>query len=225
MSSVAHHPRVPLGDEHGAGAPVVDEGLLIARALGAEQILQGPSRRSAGHVVGVVAGGAFVALLAGAVVYATLWPPLVDRLGPNPLIGRAAPQFSGEQMIGQPADAVFPSPGRWMVLNFFATWCRPCRAEVPELVRFADGHGDVGLVTVAYNDDTEQVRALIESRGGHWPVLADRGGGVARQYALRAVPDTFLVDPEGIVVAAIVGGVTSEGLESTLIKFQSQRKS
>lgn len=226
MSSVAHKPMLSLGDEHSVGAPLVDPDCLpFGAVLGVEGILQDPSRRRAVHIVGVVAGGALAALLAGAVAYAALWPPPTDRLGPSPLLGRAAPKFNGDQVIGQP-DPIFPARGRWVVVNFFATWCRPCRKEVPELVRFAGGHGsEVGLVTVTYNDDAEQARAFIESRGGRWSVLADGSGVVSRQYALRAVPDTFLIDPDGIVVAAFIGGVTSEGLESTLLKFQSQRTS
>lgn len=225
MSTVAlQDPSRGLDPEfHGSA----EAGLLHLPALGLHDSAttwSGPIHRGAGHAFGgaVLAGLVFAIVVA----YAAVWPPPLDRLAPSPLLGEAAPLFTEPEVSGGSPESLYPPTGQWAVVNFFATWCGPCRKELPELVRFSARHGgDIRVVTVVYDDDPVRVRAVVDSRQGRWPVVADPNGVVARKYSLRAVPDTFLIDPQGIVVAAIIGGVTSDGLESTLARLKAPQES
>ena len=135
---------------------------------------------------------------------------------PSPLIGLRAPPIVGVDVMSERIYSV-PS-GRWVVLTFFATWCGPCRKEQPELVRFVAAHAkrrDVEVLSVIYRDASQAVRAFERTHGGTWPVLTDPRGVIASSYAVLAVPWSFVIDPEGIVSASILGGVTQAQLESS----------
>ena len=132
------------------------------------------------------------------------------------LVGHAAPMVEGRDVMSAGSPLVRVVAGRWMVLTFFATWCVPCRKEQPELVRFVAAHavlGDVGVVSVIYQDDPLAVRGFQVAHGGSWPVLQDRGGAVALSYAVLAVPESFVVNPAGVVVAGVLGGVKAARLD------------
>ncbi len=139
------------------------------------------------------------------------------------LIGRAAPPLAGtDVMLGRPVRL---RTGRWTVVNFFATWCVPCRKEQPELVRFAATHagrGDVGVVSVIYQDDAGAVRAFERTHGGTWPAVADPGGVIASAYEVTAVPRSFVVAPSGVVVASVLGGVKAVRLDRIIASHRAK---
>lgn len=136
-----------------------------------------------------------------------------SRLAGTPLAGRPAPPITGASLTDGTRFDLAAERGRWVVVNFFATWCIPCREEHPELVRFAARHPEIAIVSVVYSDEADDVRAFFERNGGDWPVLPDPGGRVALDYGVRGVPESFVVDPAGVVRGRIVGGVTTAGLE------------
>ena len=111
-------------------------------------------------------------------------------------------------------------------MNFFATWCVPCRKEHPELVAFHQRHataGDAAVIGVVYDDSVDAVRAFRAERGGSWPMVADPGGRIALELGVAGVPESFLISPDGIVVSKIVGGVRAAELESLLALARGQR--
>lgn len=171
-----------------------------------------PRRRGPALIAAAVVGVVLVALI---VVLATR-DPAQERVGDSPLVGRAAPPLSGTTLDGEPFD-LDRQRGRWEVVNFFATWCVPCREEHPELVEFARRHapaGDAGVVSVVFDDDADDVAAFFEENGGDWPVVD--GEQVILDWAVAAVPESYLVAPNGVVVAKITGGVTADGLDRLL---------
>ena len=104
-------------------------------------------------------------------------------------------------------------------MSFFATWCVPCVKEQPELVRFVASHtgrDGVALVSVIYQDDSTAVRSFERSHGGSWPVLSDPNGVMASAFEVIAVPRAFVVNPAGVVVAAVLGGVTAKRLDAII---------
>ena len=140
---------------------------------------------------------------------------------PSPLLGKPAPPAAGPQVWpagGSTTADVSTFAGKWVVVNFFATWCEPCREEHDDLVRFANRHrvaGDAVVVSVLYDDpDHAAVRRFFAEHGGEWPVFDDRNAKV--DWGVRGVPESFLVSPDGFVLSRIVGGVQIEELEDLL---------
>jgi cytochrome c biogenesis protein CcmG/thiol:disulfide interchange protein DsbE len=141
--------------------------------------------------------------------------PSTDRRVSSPLVGEVAPLVEGETLDGAAYD-LDRERGRWVVVNFFATWCIPCRREHPELVEFGERHrrsDDASLVSVVYDDDPDTAGDFFEEAGGEWPVVLDPEGRVALDFGVAAVPESFVVAPDGTVVAKVVGGVTADGLD------------
>jgi cytochrome c biogenesis protein CcmG/thiol:disulfide interchange protein DsbE len=135
--------------------------------------------------------------------------------GVSPLVGQAAPELDGRGLTGTDfasADA----RGQFVLVNFFATWCVPCRDEHPELVRFAAQHPEAQVVSVVFRDEEEDVRDFFDERGGEWPVLRDPEGRVALDYGVTGIPESFLVNPDGVVVSKITGGVSAGALDALL---------
>lgn len=183
-----------------------------------------PRRGRTALLVSVV----MVALVAGLVAALATREPATDRRTSSPLIGEVAPRLSGETLGGGAFD-IDDHRGRWVVVNYFATWCVPCRDEHPELVAFdrahrdaAGGPGDAVLVSVLYDDDTETAADFFSDNGGDWPVVIDREARIATDWGVAGVPETYLVHPNGRVVAKLVGGVTQDGLERVMAELQGE---
>ena len=129
-----------------------------------------------------------------------------ERADFNPLLGRAAPEIAGTTLDGQAFD-LDQLRGKWVVVNFFATWCVPCLQEHPYLVSFDQRHtqadDNVQLISVVFNDDVDAVRKFYEERGGNYPVVNGDQGRLALEYSVIRVPDTYIIDDIGIVRARI----------------------
>jgi cytochrome c biogenesis protein CcmG/thiol:disulfide interchange protein DsbE len=174
-----------------------------------------PPRR--GHTA-LVAAAAVATVVLLLVVVLTRSEPATDRVTASPLVGRAAPPIVATDLDGDAFDLT-SLRGRWVVLNFFATWCAPCRQEHPELLSFSRRHaqaGDATVVSVVYDDDRDAVAAYFEENGGDWPVVAGDAGRIALDYGVAGVPESYLVDPNGFIAAKITGGVTGLGLDELL---------
>ncbi len=177
-----------------------------------------PPRRLA-RISSIVVAAVLVAFI---VVLATR-DPATDRQRESPLIGRVAPALTGETITaggGRTYDLDLQR-GQWVVVNFFATWCTPCITEHPELVAFSDRHaavGDASVVSVVFDDRAENVTDFFAENGGEWPVVD--GGDVILDWAVAQVPESFVVNPDGVVAAKVVGGVTADGLDDLLATLQ-----
>ncbi len=147
--------------------------------------------------------------------------PSVARVTKSPLLGKLAPEVAGTTLDGEPFDLA-SHRGRWVVVNFFATWCTPCLAEHDDLAAFHASHsaaGDAAVVSVLFDDKPERARAVFEDLGGDWPVVIDPEGAIGVAYGVARVPESFLVAPDGTVVQRLVGGVTAEGLDGLLAAY------
>ena len=165
--------------------------------------------------VGVVVG-LFVLLLATR-------PSAESGKADSPLLGRPAPATSGPDLDGKTL-ALASTRGHYVVVNFFASWCVPCQTEQPELQRFADRHaaaGDAQVIGIVYDDEPDRVREFLAKEGGTWPVIDVPSSKV--DWGVRGVPESFLVDPDGYVIAHIVGGVKADGLEALLQTSKRRR--
>lgn len=150
--------------------------------------------------------------------------PAANRVVDSPLVGRRAPMFSGPTLDGG-TFSLAEQQGRWTLVNFFATWCGPCVREHDDLVEFDRRHraaGDGGVVSVVFSDSTANAQAFFAERGGDFPVVVGGTGAIALDFGVAKVPESFLVAPDGTVVAKIVGGVTADGLEEVLARVRGR---
>ena len=199
-----------VNDPGGAGAPGDGDDVDVAEGA--------PGRGRTGLVVSIV-----VALLAvGFVVVLATREPATERRARSPLVGKVTPSLVGETLDGGSFD-IDDHQDRFVVVNFFATWCPPCVEEHPELIAFDEAHraaGDATVVSVVYNDRADAVQEFFADRGGEWPVIAD-GGLAAVDYGVVKVPETYLVAPGGVVVQKYTGGVTEQMIEDDMAAVRS----
>ena len=166
----------------------------------------------------LVIAAAVGVIFAGLIVILATRDPATTRLARSPLLGKPAPDVAGRTVDGSSFRLV-DLRGRWVLVNFFATWCVPCRQEHPDLIRFALRHefaGDAAVVGVVYDDDAGAVRRFRTKQGGDWPMVLDPSGRTALDFGVAGVPESFLISPDGFVAAKVVGGIRTERLERVL---------
>jgi cytochrome c biogenesis protein CcmG, thiol:disulfide interchange protein DsbE len=149
-------------------------------------------------------------LLVGLIALFAVGGPSGEDDGTSRLLGRRVPALVGTTLEGADYD-IDRSRGRWVLVNFFASWCPPCIAEHPDLVELEEWgrtEGRLDLVSVVFDDEPDQVRALFDELGGSWPVVQAPGAVV--DFQIRKVPESFLVAPDGVVVAHVISGIESE---------------
>jgi cytochrome c biogenesis protein CcmG, thiol:disulfide interchange protein DsbE len=169
-------------------------------------------RRS--HRARWVDGGVLV-ITAGLVAVLATRPPASVAEVQSPLVGKIAPPVAGTTLAGG-AYQLPLRPGRYVVLDFFASWCEPCQQEGPALAQFAYEHGrtgDASMVSVVFDDTDSAARSYQSMLGATWPTLADPGGRIALSFGVRAPPSTFVIAPDGRVVAYVVAPVTASDLD------------
>jgi cytochrome c biogenesis protein CcmG/thiol:disulfide interchange protein DsbE len=170
-----------------------------------------------------VAAAVGVVLVLLVVVLATR-DPATNRLADSPLLGRPAPALAGSSLLDGEEFDVADERGRFVLVNFFATWCEPCRKEHPELLRFAQDHrvaDDARVVSVVFDDEPEDVERYFRDNGGDWPVLGDGDGRAIVDWSVSGVPESYLVGPNGAVRAKIVGGVDADQLDAVVRRVGS----
>lgn len=106
--------------------------------------------------------------------------------------------------------------GRLIFLNFWATWCGPCRAEMPSMQRLWEEFKEEDFVILAINiqEESKLVSSFMNERGLSFPVLLDEKGKVARSYGIRGIPTTFFLNPEGEIIGKAVGARDWDSEES-----------
>ncbi len=132
-------------------------------------------------------------------------PPMEAR------VGFAAPDFTLPRLDGEMLS-LHELRGQVVILNFWATWCAPCRAEMPVLDRVYRDRREDGVVVLGVNhmETAAQVQRYLASLSLSFPILLDEQGEVGRAYRVRALPTTYFVDREGVIRDMVIGGPMSE---------------
>lgn len=129
----------------------------------------------------------------------------------SPLPGRPAPDFSLPTL--QPGDSIKLSElrGNVVVVNFWASWCIPCRDEHPVLLAASQVYEPKGVrfVGIAYNDKPQDSQRWLDELGSAYPSLVDNGARTAIDYGVSGVPETFILDKHGVVAFKKFGPITS----------------
>ena len=172
------------------------------------------------HPARWVAVGVAVFLVALVVVFAT-------QVGGDPredarrsaLAGRDVPEFRVRALDGTrltQADLA----GRTTIVNFWNTWCIPCREEAPALQKFFARHADdptFQMIGIVRDDTRRAVERWVENRGDAWTIAMDPDGNAALAFGTRGQPETFAVSPDGLVVGYQFGPASVEDLETLLL--------
>ena len=169
------------------------------------------------------------AVMAAAFFLGSLWiwvsaSPLNATTGglvPSPRVGFPAPDFTLDTLEGNQLT-LSDFRGKVVMVNLWASWCPPCRAEMPTLEQIYQENKAQGLEVLAVNttdQDSESAAAnFAQEFGLTFPILLDRDGSVSKRYQLLALPTTYFIDRRGIIRAVIPGGPMSETLiESKII--------
>lgn len=131
---------------------------------------------------------------------------------------REAPSFALPGLVDE-GDVVRLSDHRGspVVLNFWASWCAPCRKEMPALAQVsAELDGRVDFIGIDHQDRREDALALLRETDVRYPTAFDPTGGTAQEYGLRGMPTTVFIDPDGRVLATSLGELTESELRTSI---------
>lgn len=130
---------------------------------------------------------------------------------PSVLEERPAPGFSLTDLDGR-QHALSNLAGRPVVINFWSTWCGPCKMEHPALQQAAQMNPDVTFLGVIYSDDTDKVRRYLKKVGSAYPTLVDDGNRTAIDYGVTGVPETFFIDGQGVIRRKVPAALNQRSL-------------
>ncbi len=135
------------------------------------------------------------------------------RRDPNALasaiVGKPAPDFALRAIDGTHVVRLADLRGQVVVMNFWASWCAPCRVEHPALEATWERYRDQGVVVlgVSFQDAMPAVLAFASTYRTTWPLVQDPGSAVALRYGVTGVPETFVIGPDGRIAAKYVAAV------------------
>jgi cytochrome c biogenesis protein CcmG/thiol:disulfide interchange protein DsbE len=138
----------------------------------------------------------------------------------SPLLGRPAPAFSLANLRGE-SVSLAQFQGRPVVLNFWATWCIPCREEMPLLQQAYERHQERGLAVLAVNfeEETALIRPFVEELQLTFDILPDRQAEVSKSYRITGLPITVFIDRQGLVRHIQLGQLKDDTLAEALAKI------
>jgi len=144
----------------------------------------------------------------------------------SPLIGRPAPEATGTLSDGTAFD-LSRRKGSWVVLNFFDPTCVPCIREHPELVTFTEDQATLGndgaeMYSVITRGEQDEIEAFFAENGGDWPAIYSEADEFPVAFGVAQVPETWIIDPSGVVQLRLISEVTAEQLNSILRQFREQ---
>ena len=142
-----------------------------------------------------------------------------------PTVGMQAEDFRLTDLEGK-SQSLSQYRGKIVLVNFWATWCKPCRTEMPAMQASFDKLRDKGFVILAVNEleDNAKVREYIKQYGYTYPVLMDRDNKVANQFGVFGLPVSVFIDEKGVVQEYIKGGLlTEDKIYQTIQRIQEHK--
>jgi cytochrome c biogenesis protein CcmG, thiol:disulfide interchange protein DsbE len=143
---------------------------------------------------------------------------------PSPLLGKPAPKFELPQLASGQRFSPDDLKGQVWMMNVWASWCTACREEHPVLVEFARSQ-QVPLIGLAYKDQPADGRKFLARNGDPYQLSAvDLDGRVGINWGVYGVPETFIIDKQGVVRYKQVGPITPQALQGTLLPLIERLK-
>ncbi|HEU4707618.1 MAG TPA: TlpA disulfide reductase family protein [Solirubrobacterales bacterium] len=152
---------------------------------------------------------------------------LVSKGSSGVALGEPAPDSPLPRLVGGGEGSLGEHRGEWVLVNFWASWCVPCKAEAPALEKFQRQHGGARFTVLGIDtrDLSGDGRDFVRRYGLGYPQLRDGNGAAAHDYGTTGVPESFLVDPKGKVRLHAVGPVDGEYLQDEVVPLLRQGKS
>jgi peroxiredoxin len=130
--------------------------------------------------------------------------------------GQQAPDFTLE-LHGGGEVTLSALRGKPVVLNFYTTWCRPCQAEMPDFQAISEEYGGrISVLGISSGESRDVVDAFLARAGYSYPMAYDPGGAVSAIYGIQFIPQTWVLDADGVIVEYIPGGTDAQKLRQAL---------
>lgn len=142
-------------------------------------------------------------------------------------IGKPAAAFTLQKLDATGPMTVTPGDGRVVVINFFASWCIPCKQENPALVRMYERYRaspDVVFVGVLYQDSRDAGLRYVRDNGVTWPTVSDDEGRVAFSFGVFGIPETYFIGADGIIAGRHIGPIDEQTLATGIDSLRAKAK-
>lgn len=149
------------------------------------------------------------------------WPAGAGQINAAPVaapeVGAPAVDFSLPALTGETVR-LGDLAGQVVIVNLWATWCPPCKAEMPAIDAYYEAHRGEGLTVLAVNsqDAPTTVQAFINAQGFHFPVLLDQHNVVSDLYQVQGLPTTFVIDRDGVIQHIQIGAISAQQLDAVV---------
>ena len=140
---------------------------------------------------------------------------LFQRPADTPVVGRQAPAFQLPALDGG-EQSLSAYRGRPVIVNFWATWCEPCKQEMPALQAETASRPDLVVLGIDNVESAVKVRPYVEQLGVHFPILLDQDGSAVERYQVSGLPTSFFVDRSGVLRYVYRGALTPETLRDSV---------
>jgi cytochrome c biogenesis protein CcmG, thiol:disulfide interchange protein DsbE len=159
----------------------------------------------------------FLAVLAAIAFVGLLGFGLVAKDGESVALGEPAPDAPVDRLDGSGQSSLADFRGGWVLVNFWASWCEPCRDEAPAIEKYAHDHaGEITVVGIAVKDNTDAATEFADEYDLSYELLRDGAGDRMDAWGILALPETFLVDPDGNLALLQRGPVDEKFLEENV---------
>ena len=158
----------------------------------------------------ILAGQTLAIAAVGVLAGILLWE--LTHQPPAPRVGQQAPAFSLQRLNGSGTVSLASLRGKAVVLNFFASWCGPCKREAPALEHIWRDYRSKGVVVLGIdtNDEASQGRLFVAAHGVTYPTVGGAGYGLMGKYGLPGFPVTYVLNRQGRIVGGQIAGAVSD---------------
>ncbi|MBA4538575.1 TlpA family protein disulfide reductase [Bacillus aquiflavi] len=158
-------------------------------------------------------------VIAAIILFGLLTTVIVQAMEREPKtgiqIGDKAPDFELKTLTGETVK-LSDYKGKKVILNFWATWCPPCRAEMPDMQKFYEKMGTDEVILAVNLDPGADVQGFMTEMGATFPVLLDEEESVMKTYKILSIPTTFFIDSEGVIRQKYTGAMSLQMMKKSM---------